>query len=128
MENRTGIPDLTQMGMVMDIECVLLVDATLHDLNEGIDLALGEGHLKCDFCKFKLCSSLEWTQWLFRGFSFGHLNFALAGLIFFERNEFGRQFGVRVVLNFDITSRRLDLRFVGIASMFYVDQRKLKEN
>ena len=104
MENCTSIPDLAQMGMTMDFKFVLPVDATLHDLNEGINLVLGEEGLKCNLCKFKLGTSLEWFPWPFHSCSLGHLNFAPTNLIFFEQNNFGRPFGVGVILNLDITS------------------------
>jgi hypothetical protein len=43
MENRTGIPDLAQMGMTMNFKFVLPVNATLDDLNEAINLVRGKG-------------------------------------------------------------------------------------
>ena len=123
MENRTGIPDLAHMGMTFQFKFVFPIDATLNDLNEGINLALGEGGLKCDLGKFKLRTSLEWFPWPSRSRSLNPFNFTPTMLIFFERNSFGRPFGVGVILDLDITSRGLDLRFVGIAGfVFYINQ------
>jgi hypothetical protein len=84
MENRTGIPNLAQMGMTMDFEFVLSINTTLHDLNEGINLVLGKGGLKRDLCKFELSTSLEWFPWPFYGCSLGNLIFAPAKLILFK--------------------------------------------
>jgi hypothetical protein len=123
MENRTGIPDLAHMGMTMEFKFVFPIDATLNDLNEGINLALGEGGLKCDLGKFKLRTSLERFPWPSRTRSLNPFSFTPTMLIFFERNSFGRPFRVGVILDLDITSRGLDLRFVGIAGiLFYINQ------
>jgi hypothetical protein len=129
MENRTFIPDLAQMGMTMDFKFVLPIDATFHDSNEGINLVLGEGGLKCDFGKFKLGTSLDRFPWPFHGCSLGDLDFVPTSLIFFERNDFGRPFGVGVILNLDIASQGFGLRFVGIAGMlFYVNPTKFRDD
>jgi hypothetical protein len=123
LEIRTGIPDLAHMGMTMEFKFVFPIDATLNDFNEGINLALGEGGLKCDLGEFKLRTSLERFPWPFRSHSLNPFSFTPTMLIFFERNSFGRPFGVGVILNLDITSRGLDLRIVGIAGiLFYINQ------
>jgi hypothetical protein len=105
MENRTGFPDLAQMSMTMNFKFFLPVDATLDNLNEAINLVLGKGGLKCDLCEFELDTSLERFPWPFHGWSLGRLSFAPTILIIFERNDFGRPFGVGVILDLNITSR-----------------------
>jgi hypothetical protein len=121
MENRTGIPDLAHMGMTTEIKFVFSILATPNDFNEGINLALGEGGLKCDLGKFELRTSLERFPWPSRSCLLNPFSFTPTMLIFFERNNFGRPFGVGVILDLDIT--RLDLRFVGIAGiLFYINQ------
>lgn len=128
MENCTGTPDLAHMAMTMDFEFVLPVNAALHDLNEGIDLVLGEGGLKCDLREFEFGTALERFPWPFYGFSLGRLNFALTNLIFFERNDFRGPFGVGVILDLNIASRGLAPRFVGIAGMLrYVNRTEIGE-
>jgi hypothetical protein len=118
METRTSFPDLAHMGMTMNFKFFLSVDATLDDLNETINLVLGKGGLKCDLCEFELDTILERFPWPFHGWSLGRLiSFAPSILIIFEWNDFGRPFGVGVILNLNITSRG----FVGnrgIDSMF----------
>lgn len=129
MENRTIIPDLTQMGMTMDFKFVIPVGATLNDLNEGINLALGEGGLKRDLGKLKFGTGLERIPRPFNSRSLNPFNFTPTTLIFFERNNLGRPFGVGVILNLDIINRGLALRFVGIAGiLFYINQTKFGEN
>jgi hypothetical protein len=48
MENRSSVPDLAKMSMVVDFEFILPIDAVLHNFYQGVDLILGEGSFECD--------------------------------------------------------------------------------
>ena len=130
MQNSASIPDLTQMRMTMDFELILPFDTAIHDLNESVDLILGERGLERHLCEFKLGTSLERFPWPFQVCSLSCcLNPASTCLIFLEWDDIGRPFGVGMILNLDVTHQGLALMFIVMGGMrFYVYHAEFEGN
>ena len=118
MEYGSKVPHLQKISVILQIQLVFALNATVEDVEQRVNLPLIQGRIKSDLGEFKLCAGSEWRPGPCRVSRGGTSMLRVEFTIIFKLNDLWRQLCVWVVFRSDGINKRL-LRLSHIGNCFW---------